>query len=71
MKLLESFIREMGEIDSMQFGFVPNRGMTDAISSSSANCRRSISLQTSHFTWPLLIWRRLLTVYQVKIFGVP
>ena len=35
MKLLElvldSFIREMVDIDAMQFGFVPGRGTTDAI----------------------------------------
>ena len=31
MKLLDSFIREMVDIDAMQFGFVPGRGTTDAI----------------------------------------
>ena len=40
-------------------------------SSSSANCKRITSLQTSHFTSPLLIWRRLSTEYPGKFFGGP
>ena len=47
-RVLDSFIREMVDIDAMQFGFVPLM-----LSSSSANCKRSTSLQTSHFTSPL------------------
>ena len=69
-RVLDSFIREMVDIDAMQFGFVPRRGTTDAIFSS-ANCKRSTSLQTSHFTSPLLIWRRLSTEYPGKFFGGP
>ena len=30
-RVLDSFIREMVDIDAMQFGFVPGRGTTDAI----------------------------------------
>ena len=41
------------------------------LSSSSANCKRSTALRTSHFTSPLLIWRRLSTEYPGKIFGGP
>ena len=52
--VLDSFIREMVDIDAMQFGFVPGLGTTDAIFIN-ANCKRSTSLRTSHFTSPLLI----------------
>ena len=30
-RMLDSFIRNMVDIDEMQFGFVPGRGTTDAI----------------------------------------
>jgi len=30
-RMLDSFIRNMVNIDEMQFGFVPGRGTTDAI----------------------------------------
>ena len=30
-RVLDSFVREMVDIGSMQFGFVPGRGTTDAI----------------------------------------
>ena len=30
-RVLDSFIREMVDIDAMQFGFVPGRGTTDTI----------------------------------------
>ena len=60
-RVLDSFIREMVDIDAMQFGFGPGRGTTDAI----------FNKQTSHFTSPLLIWRRLSTEYPGKFFGGP
>ena len=44
-RVLDSFIREMVDIDAMQFGFVPGRGPLTS-SSSSANCKRSTSLQS-------------------------
>ena len=39
------------------------------LSSSFANCKRSTWLTTSHFTLPLLTWRRLSTEYPEKVFG--
>ena len=68
--VLDSFIQEMVDIDAMQFGFVPVVASLMP-SSSSADCKRSTSLQTSHFTWPLLTWRRFSTEYPGKFFGGP
>ena len=43
-RVLDSFIREMVDIDAMQFGFVPGCAAPLMLSSSSANCKRSTLL---------------------------
>ena len=74
MKLLERvldyFIREMVDIDAMQFGFVPGRGTTDAIFIIRQLQEKYIAANKPLYS-PLLIWRRLSTEYPGKFFGGP
>ena len=69
-RMLDSFIRNMVDIDKMQFGFVPGRGTTDAIFiARHCNCKRSTLQPRSLSTSRLSILRKHSTVCLGKCSG--
>ena len=65
-QVLDFFIREMVDIDEMQFGFMPGRDTTDTIFTS---CRRSTSQLRGYSTLPSLTLIQPSIVCQGRSFG--